>query len=165
MPMSLIQPAISLSGYFYRLVHGAEGSHDGISCTYQAHQGVILIFFLATTPAMLLGAMELLAHAMIVSHRVMYFPYRFSAPVRREGIKEKWLRCEETAGLFTQMMLARQLDQSGLATFWRGCVANIANSPRCPFLMTLPSFKLQYLPQDSVDSDRAGKDYLDRLSL
>jgi hypothetical protein len=135
-------------GLYYRLVHSAEGSHGRISCTYQAHQGVVLIFLLATTPAMLLGAMELLAHAMIVSHRLMYFPGSILSPNTREGDKGEVVTLRRNCRFVYTMMLARQLDQSGLATFLRGCIANIANSPRCPFLMTLPGLKLQYLPQD-----------------
>lgn len=55
--------------------------------TNQAHQSIVFILLLAA-PTMLLGAVELLTHAIIVRHYDLYIRYIFYPQVRgKEGTK------------------------------------------------------------------------------
>jgi hypothetical protein len=65
--MSLIHPAISLSGY--KSVSNSSGDPLGVEfkCpTHQAHQCVIIVFLLAGPIVVLLGASH--AHSIVVRH-------------------------------------------------------------------------------------------------
>jgi hypothetical protein len=65
--MSLIHPAISLSGYYG--ISNSSDSPRGVEfeCpTHQAHQCVIIVFLLAGPIMVLLGASH--AHSIVVSH-------------------------------------------------------------------------------------------------
>lgn len=63
-PISLIHPAISLSGYIFLALIAISGKFKA----HQAHQGIILVVLLATS-TVVLGTLKLLAHAVVVSHR------------------------------------------------------------------------------------------------
>lgn len=62
-PISLIHPAISLSGYFMLVSDESSGKNQA----HQAHEGVIFVLLLAT-PTVVLVALELLAHTAVISH-------------------------------------------------------------------------------------------------
>lgn len=69
MPMSLIHPAISLSGCSLSVLDLCLGFQEKEKKkAHQTHQGIILVLLFAT-PAMVLRALELLAHTIVISHR------------------------------------------------------------------------------------------------